>query len=74
MAATVAHEIRNPLGIIEATNDVIRKKYARNADEVFDYIPQEVKRLNTLISDFLKFARSPQLTSVPFLPKKYYAS
>ena len=66
MAATVAHEIRNPLGIIEATNDVIRKKYARNADEVFDYIPQEVKRLNTLISDFLKFARSPQLNIRPF--------
>lgn len=66
MAATVAHEIRNPLGIIEATNDVIRKKYARDEDEVFDYIPQEVKRLNTLISDFLKFARSPQLNIRPF--------
>jgi len=61
MAATVAHELRNPLGIIEASNEVIQKKYGQTEDEVFSYIPQEVRRLNTLIDDFLKFARAPQL-------------
>ncbi len=61
MAASVAHELRNPLGIIEGTNDVIRKKYATKPDELFEYIPQEVKRLNGLIDHFLTFARTPQL-------------
>jgi len=61
MAASVAHELRNPLNIIEATNDTIRKKYAQNQDEMFEYIPQEIRRLNSLIDDFLRFARTPQL-------------
>lgn len=61
MAASVAHELRNPLGIIEATNDLIRKKYGQNDDEVFQYIPEEIKRLSGLIDDFLTFARAPKL-------------
>jgi len=61
MAASVAHELRNPLGIIEGTNDVIRKKFAEDSDELFDYIPQEIQRLNGLIDTFLTFARTPQL-------------
>ena len=61
MASTVAHELRNPLNIIEATNDVIQKKYAKTNDEVFSFIPDEVKRLSVLIDNFLKFARNPEL-------------
>ncbi len=61
MAASVAHELRNPLGIIEGTNDVIRKKYAAGEDELFEFIPHEIKRLNGLIDHFLTFARTPQL-------------
>ncbi len=68
MAATVAHELRNPLNIIEASSDVIKKKYGREEDDVFEYIPQEVKRLNILISDFLIFARAPQLSISRFSP------
>ncbi len=65
MAASVAHELRNPLNIIEATNDTIRKKYAQNTDEMFEYIPQEIKRLNALIDEFLRFARMPRLKIEP---------
>ncbi|MGD9899730.1 MAG: ATP-binding protein [Calditrichaceae bacterium] len=61
MAATVAHELRNPLGIIEGTNDIIKKKYGGSGDEIFEYIPQELKRLVTIIDNFLRFARAPQL-------------
>lgn len=63
MAATVAHEIRNPLGIIKGTADVLRSKYEKNdaSDELFDYIPSEVRRLNRLVSDFLTFARDREL-------------
>jgi len=58
MAATVAHEVRNPLGIINGTNALIQKKYGKASDEIFTYIPAELKRLNNLIENFLTFARN----------------
>ncbi|MCG8608220.1 hypothetical protein MJD09_24955, partial [bacterium] len=65
MAATVAHEIRNPLGIIKSSADVLRSKYdsADAPDELFDFIPSEVRRLNRLVSDFLAFARDRELVT-----------
>ncbi|NIR47940.1 hypothetical protein GWO43_05785 [candidate division KSB1 bacterium] len=63
MAATVAHEIRNPLGIIKSTADVLQSKYnsKEEPDELFDFIPSEVGRLNRLVNDFLTFARDRDL-------------
>ncbi len=61
MAASVAHEIRNPLGIIKGANSLIQKKYGSQQDEVFSYIPAELERLNKLIEDFLSFARSREI-------------
>ncbi len=58
MAATVAHEIRNPLGIIKSTAEVLRSRYGRSGeDELLEFIPSEVDRLNRLVNDFLTFAR-----------------
>lgn len=61
MAAMVAHEIRNPLSIIKGSADVLRKKYASEDNELFDFIPEEINRLNRLVSDFLQFARRKEL-------------
>ncbi|HEX9971896.1 MAG TPA: ATP-binding protein, partial [bacterium] len=63
MAASMAHEIRNPLGIIKSTADVLKEKYIdpTKSDELFDYISEEVKRLNHLVNNFLSFAREPKL-------------
>ena len=58
MAASVAHELRNPLGIMKGANSIIQKKYGSKKDEVFTYIPNELNRLNKLIEDFLTFART----------------
>ncbi|NOY78850.1 MAG: hypothetical protein GXO76_13385 [Calditrichaeota bacterium] len=66
MAAIMAHEIRNPLGIIRGTADVLRSKYKQSdQEELFDYIPSEVNRLNTLIGNFLTYARGPKLQRQP---------
>jgi len=66
MAAIMAHEIRNPLGIIRGTADVLRSKYKQSdQEELFDYIPSEVNRLNTLIGNFLTYARGPKLERQP---------
>jgi len=65
MAASVAHELRNPLGIINGTNSLIQKKYGTKKDEVFTYIPTELDRLNKLIEDFLTFARRRKVSIQP---------
>ena len=56
LAATMAHEIRNPLAIIRATSE--RLKGAPPQDEIWHYIPEEVERLNSILSTYLDFARS----------------
>lgn len=63
MSATVAHEIRNPLSIIKNTAEVLRQKYnnQQQPDEMFEFIPDEVRRLNRLMNDFLSFARDREL-------------
>jgi len=63
MSATVAHEIRNPLSIIKNTAEVLRQKYdnQQQSDELFEFIPDEVRRLSRLMNDFLSFARDREL-------------
>ena len=63
MAATVAHEIRNPLGIIKGTADLLSEKYQPQdePDELFEFINEEVKRLNGLVNDYLTLAKEPNL-------------
>ncbi len=56
LAATMAHEIRNPLAIIRATAERLKK--APPEDEIWQYIPEEVERLNRILSTYLDFARS----------------
>lgn len=62
MAASVAHELRNPLGIMKGANSLIQKKYGTKDDEVFTYIPAELDRLNKMIEDFLTFARNREMS------------
>lgn len=63
MAASMAHEIRNPLGIMKGTADVLKELYDNPAEpnELFEFIPSEIKRLNRLVNDFLTFARGVKL-------------
>ncbi len=70
MAAMVAHEIRNPLSIIKGAADVLRKKYADANDELFEFIPEEINRLNRLVNDFLQFARKRELDLTPLAADK----
>ncbi len=65
MSAMVAHEIRNPLSIIKGSADVLRKQYQSEQNELFDFIPQEIERLNRLVNNFLSFARKRTLEEKP---------
>ena len=62
MAAGVAHEVRNPLAIIAGSADRLKKKYAPpEGDALFDFIPEEVGRLNGIVEGYLRFARDEPL-------------
>ena len=58
MAATVAHEIRNPLTGISANAELLRDSLTDPADqESVDMILGEVDRLGHLVSDLLYYSR-----------------
>jgi signal transduction histidine kinase len=60
MSAGMAHEIRNPLGIISSSVQLLAKKLGTRSDDIeqlVSVVQEEVKRLNGLISDFIKFGR-----------------
>jgi len=59
MAAGMAHEIRNPLGGIEVTTSLLRRRLASRTEDValLDKIISEVKRLNRTVSESLEYVR-----------------
>ncbi len=68
LTAGLAHEIRNPLGIIKGSAEMLSQKLdATNplAVELSGYISSEVNRLSALMSRFLDFARPLQAETQP---------
>lgn len=66
MAATVAHEIRNPLTGISANAELLRENLERNDDlEAVDIILGEVERLSRLVTDLLYYSRERQAEHKP---------
>lgn len=67
MAAAIAHEIRNPLGIIRGTATRLKKLYdhPERRDEKFDYIEEEVDRLSAVLDGYLGFARDEPARLAP---------
>jgi len=61
MAAGVAHEIRNPLGIIRGSAQLLNKRFGGTPGEegLSEFIIEEVNRLTRVVNDFLMFARPP---------------
>ncbi|MFC1857098.1 nitrogen regulation protein NR(II) [Thermodesulfobacteriota bacterium] len=59
MVAGISHEIRNPLGIIRSSAELLKKKMLEyDPSNAFpDIIVEEATRLNNIITDFLNFAR-----------------
>lgn len=55
----IAHELKNPLGIIKGSVDILAKDGTKGKvrKTMIEYIQDEVKRLNRLVEDFLSFAR-----------------
>ncbi len=68
MGAMVAHEIRNPLGIIRSAVELVRARSGGilpgEDREALDDVLGEVERLRAVAQDFLDLSREPSLSTV----------
>jgi signal transduction histidine kinase len=68
LTAGLAHEIRNPLGVIKGSAEILSQKMQGVQPltaELASYILSEVNRLNGLVARFLDFARPSHLELRP---------
>ena len=68
MSAGLAHEIRNPLGVIKGSAEMLHQKLGESnplASELAGYISTETIRLSALVTRFLDFARPLHTELVP---------
>ncbi len=63
MVASIAHEIRNPLGIIRSSSEILynrARKQGSSDARLLEAIFDESKRLSQTVNDFLDYARPKQ--------------
>lgn len=63
----IAHEVKNPLGIIKSSLEMLKTDMKIPADNLLmNYAEEEIVRLNTLIESFLMFSRpaKPQFEKI----------
>ena len=68
LTAGLAHELRNPLGTIKASAEMLNQQLSAEnevAREVAGFISSEVDRTNSLVTRFLQFARPLKLRLEP---------
>ncbi len=65
LAGGLAHEIRNPVGIIRATAQLLRMECGPAAGETVQVIQEETERIEQLIQDLLNYARGQHLERRP---------
>jgi signal transduction histidine kinase len=70
LSATIAHEIRNPLGIIKATAQRLEHLEKQDAPaekraELLRFIPEEVNRLDRIVTRYLRAGQTDASHPVP---------
>jgi two-component system sensor histidine kinase PilS (NtrC family) len=63
LAARIAHEIRNPLASLSGSIQILQKELSLDGPNrrLMEIVMRETHRLNSLLTDFLLFARPEQL-------------
>lgn len=68
MVAAVSHEIKNPLGIVRSTAEMLGKRISKVApgnEHLAGIIVEETTRLDNIVREFLDFARPRELSLQP---------
>ncbi|SDS34034.1 Signal transduction histidine kinase [Paenibacillaceae bacterium GAS479] len=58
MAASITHEIRNPMAVIRGFVQLMRERSPDNQQEYFRIVIEELDRANSIINDFLSLAQN----------------
>lgn len=61
ISAGIAHELRNPMGVIAGYTKLLSKKVDESLKPTVDAITKEINVMNRIISDFLTFAKPAEL-------------
>jgi len=61
LSAGIAHELRNPLGVIAGYTKLLSKKLDSSLTPTVDAISREIVVMDRIISDFLSFAKPAEL-------------
>lgn len=64
MTASLAHEVRNPLASIRGSIQILKEQApeAIKNSEFFEILEQETQRINSVVENYLNFARKPTLS------------
>ncbi|MBM4135534.1 MAG: PAS domain-containing protein [Nitrospira sp.] len=62
ISAGIAHELRNPMGVIVGYTKLLSKKADDSLKPAIEAISKEVSVMDRIISDFLSFAKPAELT------------
>ncbi|MCA0756110.1 PAS domain-containing protein [Paenibacillus sp. N4] len=62
MAASITHEIRNPMAVIRGFVQLIQERSPSTQHEYFRIVMEELDRANMIISDFLSLAQNRDLS------------
>jgi signal transduction histidine kinase len=73
MVAGVAHEIKNPLGIVRSTAELLGAKTEGMQKKLAQVIVEESTRLNGVVNEFLDFARPQKANLQPCPPREVLA-
>lgn len=61
MAASITHEIRNPMAVIRGFVQLIQERSGQTHHDYFRIVMEELDRVNSIISDFLSLAQNRAL-------------
>ena len=58
MAASISHEVRNPMTTVKGFLELLRNKQEPQDKEYFDLMIEELERANSILSEFLSISRT----------------
>src|SRR5512146_27631 len=65
LAAGLAHEVRTPAGVIKGAAQYLSREAPPKDREFLDIIVEEADRLNSVVTEFLEYARPADRTPIP---------